>query len=149
MEFYGLVMHEFGHVIAYSLGALLVYLLRKDFLTLRNYFIGLGVTLLMDTDHFIDYFLHTGFRFNFYEFFTGMYFNQSGKVYLFLHSWELVGFLLLLFLVIKNKLKYSWLLFVALGVGVHLLYDMFYYSIEWRSYLLYVRLLQDFSIGVF
>jgi hypothetical protein len=75
--------------------------------------------ILIDIDHFIDYFLYAGLKFNLKKF-ALIDFLKSGRIYIFFHSWELIvliylgGFLL-------GWGKYS--LALSLGMLGHLLVD--------------------------
>ena len=76
--------------------------------------------IFIDLDHFIDYFLYYGLRFNLKDFFTrGFLF--SGKIYIILHSWELC----IIAAVLGAMLESVHLLFFSLGMFVHLIVDYF------------------------
>lgn len=73
---------------------------------------------LIDADHFFDYFMFFKNKFEFKDFITCAYL-RSGKVYVFLHSWELNLFLFILAGVIKSK----WLFIFSLSLFLHLFVD--------------------------
>ncbi len=144
-----LLLHELGHIIAYSFFALLILAGAKNYCTYKNFLIGLVVTILIDLDHFVDYFLYTGIGFNISDFLAGAYFDSSQRVIVPLHSWEIVALLLIAFMILKDNQKYSFILFIALGLGVHMFFDVIYYGFNWDVYFLSVRALNNFSILVF
>ena len=74
--------------------------------------------VLIDMDHFVDYFLHFGLNFNILGFFTHRHL-ASGKIYVLLHSWELVIALWL------GSLAFLWITPLAAGMTAHLLIDTF------------------------
>jgi hypothetical protein len=71
--------------------------------------------ILIDTDHFIDYFLHLD-RWSLSSFLHG-HFIMSRKLYLVFHAWEIVIVLALL------SLKWGDLIPLVVGMGTHLLTD--------------------------
>jgi hypothetical protein len=75
--------------------------------------------ILIDIDHFIDYFLHFGWKFNLEDFFESRQL-ASGKVFLFFHSWELV------LLIWTLSVLFSWMIPLAAGMTLHLLIDCLY-----------------------
>ncbi|MDP8299573.1 MAG: hypothetical protein P9L88_06705 [Candidatus Tantalella remota] len=74
--------------------------------------------VLIDVDHFLDYFVYFGKRFNVYDFFERKY-NKSGKSYRIFHSWEIV-ILLWIF-----SPAIPWLFPLAAGVTGHILIDVY------------------------
>lgn len=72
--------------------------------------------VLIDLDHFVDYFLYYGAKLNVGDFFNYRY-RASGKCYIFFHSWELMIFLWI------SSLFFRWLIPLASGVTLHLLID--------------------------
>lgn len=72
--------------------------------------------IFIDTDHLIDYFLYYGRRFSLADFVYHSYLD-SGKVYIFFHSWELVALLWGLSFMV------SWLVPLAAGMTAHLAVD--------------------------
>lgn len=74
--------------------------------------------ILIDLDHFFDYFRHYGFKLNIADFFGHTYL-ASGKMFVPLHSWELVVILWTLSLWVK------WVIPVASGITLHLMVDQF------------------------
>jgi hypothetical protein len=80
--------------------------------------LAIAGTILIDIDHFIDYFLYYGRRFDILSFFRRGY-SASGKCYLIFHSLEAV-FVLWIF-----SMKFLWITPLATGMTVHLLTDQF------------------------
>jgi len=79
-----------------------------------------------DMDHFIDYFLALGFKFDLGYFSHGYQFLQSGKIYMLFHGWEYVIILLAVAFLVKKQLVLKSVSFaLALGMFFHLCFDTF------------------------
>ena len=87
--------------------------------------------ILIDLDHFIDYFLYYGFKINLGDFFNHRYL-ASGKCRIFFHSWEVI-ILLWVF-----SLRFFWITPIAAGMTLHIITDWFFNS---RSDLIYLSLI--------
>ena len=87
--------------------------------------------IFIDIDHFIDYFLFFGPRFDLKCFLAHEY-QMSGRCYVFFHSWELLGLLWLF------ALPFAIVLPFAAGMTLHMLIDTF---ISHRSNPLYLSLI--------
>lgn len=86
-------------------------------------FIG-GV--LIDLDHFIDYFLAFGWQFRLEYFIKGYQFLASDKIYILFHGWEYVVLLAAIAWFIKFNIKLKAIvLALALGMFFHLSIDAF------------------------
>ena len=96
-------------------GSGLIYYWFKDVFLALSFFAG---SIVIDLDHFIDYFLYYGFRFNLRRFLS-LECLLSGKVYIVLHSWELVFFLV----AVSAVFDLSYLFFFSLAMAVHLSFD--------------------------
>lgn len=97
--------------------------------------------IFIDLDHLIDYFLY--FKFSFFDikkFLKGEY-MKSGKIFLFLHSWELV---LLLYL-ISYLFMLPEIAFLAFGMTIHLIIDN-YKRHKKAFYLIFYRAANNFQI---
>ena len=95
----GLLLAELGHILSYVTLALVVSFFFKKYSSVRNFFIGFAVTLLIDLDHIIDYFAYHGFHsFDIWQALSGSYFSFSEKTFVIFHGWEYVILLLLLFI---------------------------------------------------
>ncbi len=135
-----LFSHELLHVFLYCFAVYTVSRTKRGLVTKKLFFVGLAATLLIDTDHFLDFFIAGGS-----DFFSGSYFAESGRIIVLLHSWEFVAILGGVSLLRKNRI----LLFVALGFFIHILMDAAYYRFPLGSYLLVNRILHNFAISVF
>lgn len=144
-------IHEIGHMLVYFLGVFLLYLLARNYFSAKNIILGLIFSIIIDIDHLVDYFNLRGFSFDVSDFLSSDYFKLSGKVIVPLHAWEFVLLLLLFFMFFnkRDKVKHSYLLFVALGIGSHLLYDALYYGFDPSVYFLTKRALNGFNISLF
>jgi len=91
--------------------------------------------ILIDSDHFLDYFLFYGPKFNL-KIFLGDRYRTSGKCYSIFHSWEIVALMWML------SGRVYWFVPLATGMTVHLLTDclfsrgtnILYLSILFRWY---------------
>lgn len=103
--------------------------------------------VLMDFDHFIDYFLAFGTTFNFSYFSAGYQFLQSGKIYVLFHGWEYVILLLIGVFLAKQKLFLkSALLALALGMFSHLCFDAYQNDgMSFKAYSILFRASQNFE----
>lgn len=76
--------------------------------------------ILIDLDHFIDYFLYRGFHVNLQDMFHLSYNNLFPRFYLLLHSYELLALVwIAIILFTRNKLALG----IALGLTIHLIQD--------------------------
>lgn len=149
MFYIKLLIHELIHASVYLV---LVLVLIKTFkpkvMPYKNILLGLVVTIFMDMDHLVDFFLYKGsLTFNLHEFLFLNFFELLGKTYLPLHAWEWVALLLLLYLVLKKK--YQFILFIALGIFCQLLVDSLSYGFDWRVYFITYRYLHHFDQSIF
>ncbi|MFH1188322.1 MAG: hypothetical protein V1652_00565 [bacterium] len=106
--------------------------------------------LFIDIDHFIDYFLAFGTKFNFVYFLKGYSFLKTDKIYVFFHSWELV-IILLLVMPIVALLGGGWtivffLLSFSLSLFFHLTVDVFTNAMLPQSYFVTYRLMHKFDL---
>jgi len=99
---------------------------------------------LIDADHLFDYILFKkGRGLNIREFFSGTFFDKSGKVILPLHGYEFGVVLIILGLVYIN---FNWL-YLALGASLilHLIYDTISNKPSWPTYFVFYRLFHRFD----
>ena len=96
--------------------------------------------ILIDVDHFIDYFLYAGLKFNLKKF-ALIDFLKSGKVYLFFHSWELIVFIYIIGSLLGVG-KYS--LALSSGMLGHLLVDSIFQK-TFLPYSLFYRIWYNFD----
>lgn len=110
-------MRTSGHIIT-SLGvsaaSFLVYRSRNA--ALASFLVG----FLIDLDHIIDYIGAHGFTFNWSRFNEACHEKYSGKLYLPLHSFELLAIFFLLF---KGKARQPYRVGITVSVLTHLLLD--------------------------
>jgi hypothetical protein len=105
---------------------------------------AIGSGFLIDVDHLFDYLLFKKFKnLNLKEFFSGTFFDKSGKVILPLHGYEYGVVLIILGLVYIN---FNWL-YLALGVSLifHLIYDTISNKPSWPTYFVFYRLFYRFD----
>ena len=125
--------------------ALVLFLL---FSSLFGFSIGLLAFLgafLIDGDHMFDYFVYilkTKKSFSLKRFFQANYFDETGKIFVPLHSWELAAVLMALYFVSFSAV------FLVLGVSmlVHLVVDQFTNHVDPLAYFLVWRAVNKFSV---
>lgn len=97
----------------------------------------------IDVDHFYDYFRHFGLQFDLKTFYSDRYFKESGKNFIFLHSYELLPLILILF-------YYLQLPQLGIGIGVgflaHLLCDQYGNGLHPLAYFFCFRVLNNFNL---
>lgn len=121
----------------------------------------------MDADHLFDYVLAFGLRFRLDYFLKGYQFLKSDKIYLPLHSWELVIILLTIALLLnfinlmnfmnlknlmnfKNFITLQTLIFAfSLSLFFHLVVDMKVDYVSLRGYSLIYRTTHAFDLKYF
>ena len=111
----------------------------------RDWKIGLVsvlVGVLWDVDHFIDYWYRFGFNLDLRKFLTMCHAQYFDKLFLFLHSYEIVFLLGIYFLYVKNS-------FLFLGVFVpallHLICDQIFNPVKPLGYFLTLRVYHRFD----
>ncbi|MDP3142897.1 MAG: hypothetical protein Q8N14_02980 [Candidatus Omnitrophota bacterium] len=127
------------HIFVTVLISLLIFFYTRN-LSYLIIFIAGGI--FIDLDHFIDYFFYFKRSFSLKNFFNSSYL-KSGKVYLLLHSWELVFFALIFSVIFNVKA----LLVLALALIVHLFIDSLH-RLNPFSYLLIYRIKKNFDLKV-
>ncbi len=100
-------------------------------------------TFLIDLDHLFDYFYFAG-DLKFWIYFSKIdFFNATQKVFVPLHSWELVFFLGLYGRLRNNSL----LLGASAAIAGHLFIDQFSYTPNPLAYFLLLRIANNFDIS--
>lgn len=129
----GLFVDEVVHgMVAAPFAAFLIYK-TQSIKRLTLFFITM---YLIDLDHFIDFWLITGFNLDLLEFFKLDYFDMSGKAIIFLHAWEWV--LVAGVIAYKRGWK-SYFTLIAMALLAHIIWDAIglnsapFYSIIYRS----------------
>jgi len=140
-------LHEITHLV---LSGLAGWLLFRYFKAKILFFYAFLAGVLIDLDHFVDYFLYTkSFVFNLQEFLSGTFFRDAGKVYVFFHGYEYAIILFITaFIVIRAKGKSIFagiLMTMALSMSLHLLLDQFSYRPKPLAYSIAYRVLNNFD----
>lgn len=119
-----LFLHLTLHILTGVIAGYIVWMVWKNPLPVFSMaFIG-GV--LIDLDHFIDYFLAFGWQFRLEYFLKGYQFLASDKIYIFFHGWEYVILLSAVAWLVKGNVKIkAAVLALALGMFFHLSIDVF------------------------
>ncbi len=125
------------HLIVTSILSLLIYKFYSSFILVVLVVIG---GILIDLDHFIDYFSHYGFKFDLKKFvFIG--YLKSGKIYVYFHSWELI------ILIYITGLFFGWgkySMALSLGMLGHLIIDSTFRK-AFLPYSLFYRMWYNFD----
>lgn len=121
------------------IGALFTYLKTQD-ITYALIFILGGI--FIDLDHFIDYFLAYGYRFNIMRFFNCI-FIKNGKLYVFLHSWEIM----IVLLIVGMANGVHWPIILCLACSMHILIDNLQKNKPFVYFLAY-RFSKNFDIDI-
>ena len=100
------------HFFTTLLAAYLFYSITNNIIWVILVFVG---GILIDTDHFIDYFLHLD-KWDIHSFLHG-HFIASRKLYLIFHAWELV------LIIAISSLIFSFLIPLWVGMMIHLIID--------------------------
>lgn len=130
------------HVIVSLSGGALIYLSTQSlFKAILFSFAG----IFIDVDHLFDYIRNWGWKIvSIREFFRIFYTLDLKKVYVILHSYELLAMLGLLLWYLK--VDWGWVVFLSLSV--HLLMDQIYYILHFKKpffYFLAYRISKKFE----
>lgn len=109
----------------------------------------LGVFLggvLIDLDHFFDYFLAFGQHFNLFYFLHGYEFLKSDRLYILSHAYEYVVILLIISLVVNRKKTKVFIFALALGLLSHLMIDIYVNNVKPQSYSILYRAKYNFDL---
>ena len=135
------------HLIPSGLIGLIALLIFNDPVLLL---VALLTGWLIDTDHIIDYcyYLYKKNKkgFNHSIILTGEYFKINNKVFVPLHSWELIIIWVIYWVSLGNV---DIAIVGALSWGVHLFQDQFIYKVRYMGYFFLYRLKRDFSLHRF
>ncbi len=99
----------------------------------------------VDIDHFIDYCLAFGFKWNWFYFKNDFQVLKSGKIYFLFHAWEFVLILTLLAFLFKNKCVKTIFFSLALGLFFHLWTDVVIDQVSPKAYFLTYRIVNNFD----
>lgn len=139
-----LPVHLSIHVLLSLLAGVIVWRIwRKPLLAVIFGFMG---GFLVDLDHFIDYYLAFGGKWNWRYFEGGYQFLKSGKVHILFHAWEYVIIFLLLVFLFRNKYGKTIFLSLALGLFFHLATDVIIDDTPIKSYSIIYRIDHNFDI---
>jgi hypothetical protein len=110
-------MRTWGHIVTSAgIGVASYVRYRSKPAALASFFIG----WLMDLDHIVDYVRAHGWKPNWEKFCEASHEHYSGKLYLPLHSFEL---LMLFFILFRGPTRQAYRMSITLSVLAHLLLD--------------------------
>lgn len=127
-------------IIGLTIGLAAFYIWRKKELI----FLSLIISVFIDLDHFVDYWLYLGYlSFNLREFFDGYYFLASKKFYVPFHAYEYGVIGLILGTIFKKYRPYFFTF--AIAILGHLVFDMFSNGVPILNYSLIFRIINGFK----
>lgn len=139
-----LPVHLSIHVFFALLAGFIVWLIWKK--PLVSFIAGILGGVLVDLDHFIDYFLAFGFSFDLRYFNSGMQFLKSDRILILFHAWEYVLVLAIIALLFKNRIARSFFLALSIGLLFHLTADVLIDHMPIKSYSITYRLEKHFQL---
>lgn len=98
--------------------------------------------ILIDLDHLVDYYAHYGFTLNMTNIYNRLYKRKVDRFFLLLHSLEAI--LILWFVIYSLNLNNLWLA-IAIGITLHILFDLFTNPMRLSSYFLACRIARGFK----
>ena len=98
--------------------------------------------ILIDIDHIVDYIKAVGLPFNFMKLYNTVYSKNTIRWNLVLHSWELI-FLILIIAWLTNW--NPWITGILIGFSHHLILDMVFNGIKFRTYFSTWKLKKQFE----
>jgi len=127
------------HIIASGIISYMVYMVTNSPLSALASFLA-GV--LIDLDHLIDYYLNYGLTYKIKEIYKAIEELQLPKVYVFLHSYEVLVVLWgLIFLVPLNHVYFA----IAIGMTQHMFFDQLCNPLKPKAYFLIYRIANGFE----
>jgi hypothetical protein len=111
-----------------------------------SFIAGIIGGFFIDLDHLVEYLIVFGLNFDLQTFFSGIYFEQSGKLHIFFHGWEYVLIGLLIFYFLKNQKLKALFLALSLGMFFHLTADVFLNHLSVPTYSILYRYSMDFDL---
>lgn len=149
-----LFFHELTHIILSLLIGFTIW--KKIHKHFSVFIVALLGGVFIDLDHLFDYFLAFGTKFNLTYFTSGYQFLKSDKIYIPLHSWEIVIICFLLFLFFsyfKNFMNFTnlitlktLLLVFSLSLFLHLSFDTISNELPISSYSFIKRYNANFEL---
>ena len=141
-----LLTHELIHLTSGLMLGIIFYLTYKQ----KSVVVfSVLLSLVIDIDHMFDLLIYSSQNkqpFNLFLLFSD-YFHKSGKVYVFLHSYEIVLlFIFIAFLLPKFK-QYFFL--ISISMFTHIIIDQLTYNPVFLEYFFSYRLINSFSIEAF
>lgn len=122
------------HIISSGMISGLIYLFTNSLSNAIASFLG---GILIDLDHFIDYYMNFGFSYNLKKICDAIDNFRLSKLYLLLHSYELlITFWLAIFIIPLNSIY----LFIAIGVTQHIFLDQLFNPVTPKTYFLSHRI---------
>lgn len=142
-----LFFHELFH---FAIGlAIGLYFFRK-YKNIKLVLISLIASIFIDLDHLFDLWLYST---NFHQPFNPLavisvdFFQLSGKIYILLHSYELIIILFALGYLYPKGKYYAWV--IAVSFLFHIIIDQLTYQPNIFEYSFIYRLINNFSLNVF
>lgn len=110
-------MRTLGHIVSSAgIGLFTYHRYKSSKAALASFFVG----WLIDLDHIVDYVKAHGWKISWFHFNEAKHEHYSGKLYLLLHSYELLA---LFFLICSHPKRRPYRVGITLSVLTHLLLD--------------------------
>lgn len=142
-----LFFHELIHLLT-GLGIGLFF--SQKLKNIKLLLVAFIASTFIDLDHILDLLLYLFYAhqpFNPLAILSVNYFKLSGKIFVLLHSYELVLILIVLGLYLVKWRYHLWV--IAVSFLFHILIDQFTYSPKFQEYFLIYRFINSFSIEAF
>lgn len=140
----GLLGHELVHLLLTAVVVIIYWRKHRDY---RLIIAALIFGVLIDVDHWFDFWHFFGFRFDLVKFFNvGSYIVPGGSIFVLLHGWEYLPIFYLLGKYLERKWNSTGLgKVIFLCYLLHLVWDHFSFVHHPLGYSLIFRLLNRFS----
>jgi hypothetical protein len=132
------MMPQYHALVSVLVSAVFFYFTSSPLAALLCFLAG----VVIDADHLLDFWIYKSRVIVTREIFAHFY-NQFGKIYVILHSYEII-IALLLFGCIFHKVMIH-LFAIAIGMLIHIILDFFSYEMHPASYFFTYRLLRKFD----
>ena len=138
-----LIQHELIHLSVAVLFGILIYRWYESFHLVA---LLIGISLFMDVDHLFDCVMALGSNFNVKDMVQGTYWAHTDKLFVLLHSWEL---LIPVWVICCIKKRFDIGVTITLAFLGHILVDQFTYTMHPLAYSFIYRMLHGFKSAYF
>ena len=135
------LINELFHLFGALIAAILTYIFYSN---IYLSFISFSVSMLVDIDHLLEYFLAEGLslKIKFKKILSGENIQKIGKIYVIFHAWEYLLLLLIIYAITQNPLCMS----LFLGLLSHYIVDTLSNEVVPLAYFITYRIKVNFDI---